>query len=306
MTAIRFAFALFTFAACGSPSPTEVPPVSSPEPTSAITPTPAEPTSSVDAPTAEATTSGESTTYPVCTGQGLATDPSGSGRTGVMDTQLAPAFLDKMTACSPADITPPEVLAVVGPGKVNSKGDCAWDNGVSCHYHLGVEFVTSGTDRPARGEIHCIFPNPADAKSPEVFGGHFVCKGAPPVVKAAAADEEHAPHVVHEGASCGEGLLPAVAGALASCAGVACCDDGTLTSPQDVRKSGGTLDIRPDFHICGAAMELNCDFLGTMSGHSANAPAFGAPIDDGYALTLAVGPSTQTEVAPKDRHPAGH
>lgn len=215
----------------------------------------------------------------MCTGQ------SGAGttgaRTGEMQTQLAPAFLDEMSACNTLDIAPGADHVTSGAGTVNAKGDCGWDNGVSCHYHLGVEFVRSGVDRPRTGEIHCIFPSTDDAKSPEVFGGHFTCAGAEAEHSPSA---QHGGHTVHEGAACGEGLLPTLSAALSSCSSVRCCDDGTLTSATEQRTANGTLDVRPDFHICESTMELDCAALAQLTGHSANAPAYGAPIEDGSAL----------------------
>ncbi len=219
-------------------------------------------------------------TYAVCAGQGgdATAEPS---RVGDMAAQLAPAFLDQMAACAPADVAPTAGVTA-DAGAVNAKGDCAWPTGVSCHYHLGIEFATAGEPRPAVGELHCIFPSNDDAKSPEVFGGHFRCAG-----HEAAAPAAHGAHEVHEGAACGAGLLPALAAALSSCASVQCCDDGTLTSPTDARQAAGTLDVRPDFHICGGTMELDCAALATMTGHAANAPAYGPPIEDGFALPAA-------------------
>lgn len=263
---------LLVVAACSKPAePAPAPdaaPAATPEPTPAVAPA-AEP-------------------YALCAGQGAAVDVATLSRTGAMETALAPAFLDKMTPCAAADVAPPEATAVATAGKVNAKGDCAWDNGVSCHFHLGVEFVASGTERPARGEVHCIFPNADDAKSPEVFGGHFTCKGADP-----AAKPQGDAHAVHEGAACGEGFLPALRAAMASCSGVACCDDGTLTATLEARTAGGTLDVRPDFHICGTPMELDCTALAAMTGHSANAPIYGSPVEGDFALPAAA-------------HPAGH
>ncbi|MCE9573199.1 MAG: hypothetical protein K8W52_08585 [Deltaproteobacteria bacterium] len=218
-------------------------------------------------------------TYAVCAGQGAA--EASPARVGEMNAQLAPAFLDQMAACAPADVAPS--VGVTGDaGAVNAKGDCAWPSGVSCHYHLGVEFVASGEPRPAMGELHCIFPSTDDAKSPEVFGGHFTCAGQDP-----AAPATPGAHEVHEGAACGGGLLPALAAALSSCSGVQCCDDGTLTSPTAERQAAGTLDVRPDFHICRGAMELDCAALAAMTGHAANAPVYGPPIEDGFALPAA-------------------
>lgn len=274
---MRFALpvllSLLALSACGGGSADHAaaPETKTADAAPAATPEPAPP------PVAEAT-------YPLCTGQTAGIDAATLARTGAVDAQLAPAWLDKMTPCGAADVAPAEALAIANAGKVNAKGNCDFENGVSCHYHLGVEFVASGAERPARGEVHCIFPNAADGKSPEVFGGHFTCKGADPAAKVEAHGGAHA---VQEGAACGGGLLPALRAALSSCQGVSCCDDGTLTATLEARTAGGTLDVRPDFHICAQPMELDCSALSTMTGHSANAPAFGAPIENGFAITAA-------------------
>jgi len=180
--------------------------------------------------------------YPVCMGQGDA-PPATTPRTGAMSLQLAPAFLDAMPACAAESVAIPASLADPTPGTVNAKGDCAFPNGVVCHYHHGVEFVDKGlATRPSELELHCIFPG-TEAKSPTVFGGHFRCE--------LGASEE-----VHDGAACGEGLLPGLQKAMASC-DARCCDDGTLTNPTEVRTSAGTLDVRPDFRICRHDLEVD-------------------------------------------------
>ncbi len=205
----------------------------------------------------------------MCTGQ-LATTSS-TAHTGAMPLQLSPGFLDRMRACGADERTVPPALVLADAGVVNEKGDCAWPSGVSCHYHLGVEFVASGiATRPHYAEIHCIFPVDEDPKSPHVFGGHFACRAGTrlPVDRHASV-----------GAACGAGLLPAVAALAASPACDArCCDDGTLTVPTAEREKASTLDVRPDFRICSAPTELDCDALTTLSGHPANAPIYGAPV----------------------------
>lgn len=211
-------------------------------------------------------------TYDLCAGQVAGVDVSTLSRKGEMQPQLAPAFLDRMQACDAADVAPPAALAVADAGAVNEKGDCVWPSGVSCHYHEGVEFVSSGVSRPSLKELHCIFPSSADPKSPEVFGGQFTCKVPMP---AAGADA----HGVQAGAACGAGLLPALSTALSGCESSRCCDDGTLTGTLASRTAAGALDLRPDFHICGGVIELDCTLLAGLTGHSANAPAYGDPVD---------------------------
>jgi hypothetical protein len=207
--------------------------------------------------------------YDLCLGQDGPVDPKTS-RTGPMTTQLAPALLDKMNACEARDKAPPADLAVKDAGTVNAEGDCVWLNKVSCHYHLGVEFVSSNdAARPKLGELHCIFPTTDD--SPEVFGGHFTCTEAP-----AAAPVE--------GAACGEGLLPELVKALSGCWNVRCCDDGTLTGTTQSRTEKKKLSVRPDFHICATTMALDCRALANLHGHSANAPKYGDPVATDFAL----------------------
>jgi hypothetical protein len=153
---------------------------------------------------------------------------------------------------------------------VNAKGDCAFPNGVVCHYHHGVEFVAKGlATRPDQFELHCIFPDGTDAKSPKVFGGHIRCRGD--------ARFGNTGDAVHEGSPCGDGLLPDLAKAMTSC-DARCCDDGTLTNPTEVRAKAGTLDMRPDFRICRGDIEVDCTQIALMTGHPANAPVYGAPV----------------------------
>ena len=202
---------------------------------------------------------------PMCSGQtAIAQMPP---RTGAVRAQLAPMFLDRMPACSKADAT---FAGTADAGAVNDKGDCGWPSGVKCHFHFGAEFVMSGEKRPTVGELHCIVASD-DPKSPRVFGTHFTCKAG------TAVTHEHEPHA---GAACGAGLLAALATHLDNC-DARCCDDGTLTTTLDAREKAGTLDVRPDFRVCAKTIELDCSTLATMVGHSAYAPIFGAPIENG-------------------------
>ncbi len=205
----------------------------------------------------------------MCTGQ-LATNATAHG--GPMPQQLSPGFLDKMRACGADERGVPSALVLADAGAVNEKGDCAWPSGVACHFHLGVEFVASGVARPHFDELHCIFPVDGEPKSPHVFGTHFACRAG------TAIPAGHQPGI---GAACGAGLLPAVAALAASpSCDARCCDDGTLTTPTADREKAGTLDVRPDFRICGAPTELDCGALATLVGHPANAPIYGAPVAD--------------------------
>ncbi len=205
----------------------------------------------------------------MCSGQTPAAQSSAdTPRTGAMERQLAPGLLDQMPACAKRDATLDPALALAAPGTINAKGDCEWPTGVTCHFHVGAEFVASSGPRPKVDELHCIVPS-GDAKSPRVFGTHFTCK---------AGTVSH-DHDVHPGQACGDKLLTALAAAMDTC-NVRCCDDGTLTTTTDERRTAGNLDVRPDFRICAATTELDCSALANMVGHPANAPRFGAPLDE--------------------------
>ncbi len=156
--------------------------------------------------------------------------------------QLAPAFLDEMTACGPESVLPKDVIARATEGTIDAKGDCVFASvGVSCHYHSGSEFVTTSTksEPPGQGELHCIFPSD-DPKSPHVFGAHLACSDP-----AQGKPAEHESHVAKVGASCSVALLQQ----LEHCTGSVCCDDGTLTNQIADLVRDGKNDIRPDFRI---------------------------------------------------------
>jgi len=215
--------------------------------------------------------------YAMCGGQRL---PEGAAppRRGPVELQLAPAFLDHMAACRAESGPPHDVIAKADDGTVNDKGHCEYALGVSCHYHAGAEFIHSSTTQqtPGRGELHCIFPG-ADPKSPAVYGGHVVCRGA-------GHGKVHggpAPsHEVKAGASCPDELLEQ----LRSCQAFRCCDDGTLTNPIADLVREGRHDIRPDFRICSDAIEIDCELLANLTPHHANSPALGgvgAPVFSG-------------------------
>lgn len=206
--------------------------------------------------------------YPMCAGQRL---PAGTAppRSGPVDVQLAPAFLDQMSACRPQSGPPQDLIARAGDGAINAKGDCEYASvGVSCHYHAGSEFITTSTTQqtPGRVELHCIFPS-SDPKSPAVYGGHVVCRGAQGKPGAGLAPS----HGVNAGARCAAGLLAQ----LRSCRASRCCDDGTLTAPIADLVREGRNDVRPDFRICSDTSEIDCALLANLTPHDANCPALG-------------------------------
>jgi hypothetical protein len=111
----------------------------------------------------------------MCGGQHVA-NAAQTPRSGATQIQLAPAFLDEIASCKAEDGLPKAGLPA-GEGRINAKGDCEFaDVGVTCHYHSGSEFVTSGTSKQtqSQGELHCILPT-ADPKSPHVYGAHITC-----------------------------------------------------------------------------------------------------------------------------------
>jgi len=191
--------------------------------------------------------------YATCAGQGA--NPE----------QLAPAFLDQMPWCHSADTAPADKLSGLGRDGtiIEGKGDCQFDDGISCHFHTSMEFVDSTKlrdDEHAVGEMHCIVPS-HKTDSPTVYGAHLRCKpGTSP-----AADTK----------SCSTQLL----GTLARCqSGWKCCDNGTLTKPvskqQDAEKK-----LRPDFRICqDSFIEIDCGLLHGMHGHTANVAGLGEEI----------------------------
>jgi hypothetical protein len=190
--------------------------------------------------------------YPVCHGQG------GNAR------QLAPAFLDQMEVCAAADIAPADMLAGrAGDGKIiEGKGDCQFEQGISCHFHTSMEFVTADRlkdEAAAVGEVHCIVPSD-HANSPTVYGAHVRCKpGTTPATGANAC--RHELLQLFEHGSCRDGWR--------------CCDNGTLTKPVG-KQAPAELKLRPDFRICGdAAIEVDCGLLHEMHGHTANVVGLG-------------------------------
>jgi len=205
--------------------------------------------------------------YPICGGQKPVTAPA--ARAGAVSVQLAPAFLDEMTACRAEDGPPSELIAHTTDGLINEKGDCVFaSSGVSCHYHSGSEFVDKASAKqiPGQGELHCIFPS-AEAKSPRVFGGHVTCRD--PAQGMAAS--EPGKHEVKAGASCPAALLAE----LTHCTSSRCCDDGTLTNPIADLLRDGKNDVRPDFRICESTLSIDCELLSNLTAHDANSPALG-------------------------------
>jgi len=190
--------------------------------------------------------------YGVCRGQGG--NPS----------QLAPAFLDTMDTCAPLDTLPADSLAARGgDGKIiEGKGDCQFDQGISCHFHTSMEFVSAGAlkdDEHAVGEMHCIVPS-GDANSPTVYGAHVRCKaGTTPASGAVACS--HALLQVLDRSNCHDGWK--------------CCDNGTLTKPVG-KQAPAELKLRPDFRVCqDAAIEVDCGLFHEMHGHTANVVGLG-------------------------------
>jgi len=91
----------------------------------------------------------------LCSGQTAESAATASTpRAGAMRLQLAPSYLDRMAACTAQDAAPRSDLVATGDGSVTAKGDCEWSNGVTCHFHLGAEFVDSSAPRPGAGELH--------------------------------------------------------------------------------------------------------------------------------------------------------
>ncbi|NVB84951.1 MAG: hypothetical protein HOV81_41675 [Kofleriaceae bacterium] len=205
---------------------------------------------------------------PICSGQRADSQATETTpRTGPMETQLSPGFLDRMAPCSRDDARPSAKLAVANRGTVNARGDCEWPNGVTCHFHRGAEFVESGQGRPVVGELHCLFPTSLP-KNPIAYGTHFTCKAGTSISQGPADN------------TCGASLLSTLSQVMSRCE-ARCCDDGTLTEPAEARQKSGELDVRPDFRICTTTEFLDCSLLAGMRGREANAPVFGPPIDHG-------------------------
>jgi hypothetical protein len=190
--------------------------------------------------------------YAVCRGQG------GNA------SQLAPAFLDKMDACAAADIAPADTLvARAGDGAIiEGKGDCQFAQGISCHFHTSMEFVSPDRlqdEAGAVGEVHCIVPS-ASANSPTVYGAHVRCRaGTTPASGRRACSHELLQLFEHD--SCHDGWR--------------CCDNGTLTKPVG-KQTLAERKLRPDFRICqDAAIEIDCGLFHEMHGHTANVVGLG-------------------------------
>ncbi len=174
--------------------------------------------------------------------------------------QLSPMFLEKMPACDAAHTAPAATLDDrAGDGSlIGDSGDCQYGEGIVCHFHSGMEFVTSDNlEDPEVGELHCIVPS-ADAQSPTVFGAHLRCKAGTSPASGTKA--------------CSAGLLSV----LESCtAGWKCCDNGTLTKPVG-KHSDDEKKLRPDFRVCeDASLEIDCGLLHGMHAHTANVVGLG-------------------------------
>ncbi|MEO8183019.1 MAG: hypothetical protein ABI895_29655 [Deltaproteobacteria bacterium] len=215
--------------------------------------------------------------YPMCSGQHLKT--ADAPRSGAMQFQLAPAFLDEMTACSAEDGPPKGQTTPDSEGHINAKGDCEFtDLGISCHYHSGSEFVTSSDkkQKAGQGELHCIVPSD-DPKSPNVYGAHITCRHP----EQGFVRGKHASHEIRAGESCSSAILTQ----LETCQSFRCCDDGTLTNPIADLTRDGRNDIRPDFRICSDTLKINCDLLANMTPHNANSPALGGVATPRFAVS---------------------
>jgi len=247
------------------PAPSAAAPLASPAPL---------PSASAAVPVASAATL--PAPYPMCGGQ----KPAGaaSARAGAVSVQLAPAFLDEMSACRAEDAAPAEVIKHASDGTINEKGDCVFaSSGISCHYHSGSEFIANAGAKqsPGQGELHCIFPS-SDPKSPQVFGGHVTCRDP----AQGRAPSEPGKHEVKAGASCPAALLQE----LTHCASSRCCDDGTLTNPIADLVHDGRNDVRPDFRICSSTLSIDCELLANLTAHDANSPALGGIVQPVFVL----------------------
>jgi len=189
--------------------------------------------------------------YGVCRGQGG--NPA----------QLAPAFLDKMESCAAPDMPPDGLAARGGDGTIiEGKGDCQFQQGISCHFHTSMEFVNADRlEDKGRGvgEMHCIVPS-ANANSPTVYGAHVRCKSGTTPAGGAQACSNALLQIVERG-SCHDGWR--------------CCDNGTLTKPVG-KQAPAELELRPDFRICqDDAIEVDCGLFHAMHGHTANVVGLG-------------------------------
>jgi hypothetical protein len=252
--------------AAGCQKGPEASPPLPPPPAAASAPLAASPPSAASSAASAANKLAPATGYPMCGGQTQAT--AEAARAGAVSAQLAPAFLDQMSACRAEDAAPAELIKHTTDGTINDKGDCVFPNGVSCHYHSGSEFMESGSAKqtPGQGELHCIFPS-SDPKSPQVFGAHLSCRDP---AQGMAANEP-GKHEVKAGASCSAALLSE----LTHCASSRCCDDGTLTNPIADLVRDAKNDIRPDFRICESTLSIDCNLLANFTAHDANSPALG-------------------------------
>lgn len=156
-------------------------------------------------------------------------------------------------------------------------------NGVSCHYHSGFEFITQDdrTQKPGKGELHCIVPS-SEAQSPRVYGGHIECAKPP----AGTVHDGHVSHEIHHGAICRAQILEAIM----QCDSFRCCDEGTLTNPIATLITENRNDIRPDFRICQDTLKIDCDLIANYTAHPANCPALGGVGDPVFAV---IPPSVQ-------------
>jgi len=178
-----------------------------------------------------------------------------------MRSQPAPGYFAEMAVCPfHPPWLPPQDNGV--EGRANTAGDCAFHDGIVCHYHVGPEFCPAADldCNPGLVEVHCIVPGD---EQPTVHGFQLACR------------DEFNPNSVSpenwsEGKSCGRGML----GLFENCTGQRCCRNGTLTSVD----AGGAqhYNLRPNFAICEQPLEVSCrDLLGNMKPHTNHTPHLG-------------------------------
>lgn len=179
--------------------------------------------------------------------------------------QRAPSFLSEMADCRAQVSERAATLGQqVGAGKVGEAGECAFDNGMSCHYHGGREFLADANaqQEPGVGELHCIIPGDVPT-SPTVFGAHIRCR------------EGTAASATATGGQCQSGLLEV----FSTCQSWRCCDDGSLTM-QVAKMSAEQQALQPDFRICAnQVLEIDCSMLAPLTAWTLYTPAQGGVVE---------------------------
>lgn len=213
-------------------------------------------TDTASAPTAPPAPRGAES-YPLCTSQ---TDDT---------PQRAPSFFSKMAVCRPESTRPAlELVTPAGSGRINDKGSCAFESGVTCHYHTAKEFLSEASEQQEQGvgELHCIVPTD-DPQRPVVYGSQVKCRGA-------ANSGGSAP----PSGQCSSELMEV----FSRCEQWRCCDRGTLTNPL-VAQSAEMQGLTPDFRICTTPdLEVDCSLFAPMRGQPGNAPALGGEAQDWF------------------------